>query len=97
MDELSNKINQEIKKSAIYNDYVKLKKTIENDSYLADIKKRLQELKNEVCRTKDNSLINEYYELEKEYKSNSLVKDYLAVKDELNCLLKDIANILSVN
>ena len=97
MDELAQKINEEIKKSNIYKNYVSLKEKIENDSKLVVIKDKLESIKKETCKSRDNKLINEYYELEKEYKNNIIVKEYLKSKEELNDLLKDIVDILSLN
>ena len=97
MEDISLIINNKIKENYVYIKYVELKKKIEEDKDLKSIEDRLNCLKNEVCKNKDNESLDEYYKLEKEYKNHTLVKEYLFYKEELNVLLKDIANILSVN
>ena len=97
MEELSLIINSKIKENYIYKKYIELKEKIENDEALMNIKSELDCLKNEICKSKESSLVDEYYKLEKEYQNHHLVKEYLVYKEELNVLLKDIANILSVN
>ena len=97
MDNLSLKINKEIKNSEVYKKYLALKEKIDNDLYLNKLKKEIEELKSNVCKTKEENLVNRYYETENLYKNNFIVKEYLATKDELEVLLLDIADILSLN
>ena len=97
MEKISAEINKKIKESELYKSYVFFKNVIEEDSYLMAKRNELECLKKDVCISKDEAIVDKYYELEKEYKSHYAVKEYFAVRDELNCLLKDIADILSLN
>ena len=97
MEKIAVKINEEIKESNLYKEYLLLKEKVENDKYLSNLKETMENLKQNICKSKDEELTASFYEVEREYKNNPLVKDYLLVKEELNVLLKDIADILSLN
>ena len=97
MENISLEINKRILDSDLYKKYIFLKKIIEEDDYLKDIKERMDILKKEICASKDDIKIDQYYELEKEYKNSVVVKEYLRIKEELNILFKDIVDILSLN
>lgn len=96
MEKIAQKINEEIKKSYVYQEYLRLNKLIESDDDLISIKKEMSALKGKICKGRDEQLLQEYYELEKQYKNNIMVKEYLRSKEELNDLLKDVVDILSV-
>jgi hypothetical protein len=97
MEELANRINEEIKNSTLYKNYLSLKEKVENDSYLKVMKNELELLKNEICKSKNKDLLDEYYDKEKEYLNNSFVKEYLDIKAQLKELFKEIVDILSLN
>ena len=96
MEEIAENINYQIKSSILYKRYVFLKNEIENDEFLIKTKEKMENLKKEMCKTK-NIECDEYYKLEKEYNSQPVVKEFLCCKDEIYDLLKDIADILSLN
>lgn len=97
MENISLEINKRILDSDLYKKYIFLKKIIEEDDYLKDIKERMDILKKGICASKDDIKTDQYYELEKEYKNSVVVKEYLRIKEELNILFKDIVDILSLN
>ena len=97
MEELANKINEEIRKSALYKNYLLIKNKIESDERLNSKKCELEELKKEICKSKNKDLLDEYYKKEKEYLNNPFVKEYLDLKAELKDLFKEIVDILSLN
>lgn len=97
MEELSKIINHKIKESDLYKEYIFYKNQIDNNEIICKQKEELECLKNRVCKGRKEEDVNEYYKLEKEYKSHLIVKEYLRVKEELYDLLKDIVDILSVN
>ena len=97
MDNIANKINEEIKNSDVYKEYVYYKTSVEKDERLMALKTELDDLKKNVCASRDDRLVDEYYKKENEYKNSPLMKDYMRSKDQLNDLLKDIVDILSLN
>lgn len=97
MEQLADTINKEIKDSFIYKRYLYLKKEIDENKELKSLKDELEKLKNVICKSKDKELVDLYYEKEKSYKKHPLVEEYLCVKEEVNDLLKDIVDILSLN
>lgn len=95
MEELAREINKLIKNSDVYKRYLSCKSSVENDEELNALKIKLEELKKDNCKHKNECLINQYYELEKEYKNNVLVKEYDSVKKEVYELLASVSDILS--
>ncbi len=93
--DIAKEINDSLKNSDVYTRYVICKKNIENNSELIYLRSKLKELKDKNCKLKDEALINEYYDLEKEYKNNILVKEYECAKEEMHSLLCDIGDILT--
>lgn len=97
MEVLAKRINEEIKKSALYKRYCFLKEKVENNKILNEIKMEMELLKKDICQLKNEEKKEKYFVLDNQYKSDVLVKEYLSVKEELNMLLKDISDILSLN
>ena len=97
MEELANQINEEIKGSTLYKNYLLIKEKVESDERLRAIKSELELLKKEICKSKNKELLDEYYAKEKEYLNNPFVKEYLDLKAELKELFKEIVDILSLN
>ena len=95
MDKLAKDINDNIKNSFVYKRYVACKQNVENNIELRELENKMKELKNKNCKDKNDELINEYYEIEKIYKSSVIVKEYQRAKEELYILLSDISDILT--
>ncbi len=94
MEEVAEKINSLIKNSDAYKDYLKYKNIVESDEQLLELKNKLNSMKKKNCKNHDENLVNEYYELEKEYNNNILVKKYNESKENLTLILNDICDIL---
>lgn len=97
MEELSKILNEKIKKSNLYKEYVFYKNQVDSSEMICKQKNELERLKKRICKEKKEEDIDLYYKLEKEYKSNLLVKEYLNIKEQLYDLLKDIVDILALN
>lgn len=97
MEELAGMINEKIKESAIYKEYLFYREKLEKDEGLAELKNKLDEMKKLICKDKDDNMIKQYYELEKCYKSNLVVSSFLKAEEELKSLLGNIVDILSLN
>lgn len=97
MEEIAKKINNQIKSSIEYQEYSRLKNSLKEDTNLNSIKKELEELKQNICSSKNEKLVEVYYLKEQEYKNHYLVKDYLRSQQLLKELFKEIVDILSVN
>ena len=96
MEKISLEINEGIKSSFIYKEYLFWKSKVEADEVLIELKNQIDSLKDVICKTRDNQLIDEYYLKENEYKKNPAVEQYLICKENLNELLKSIVDILSL-
>ena len=96
MKEKAQKINSLIKESKEYQLYKNLKNKIDEDQHLKSLSDRMNSLKKVICKDRNDDLLKEYYDLEKEYKSNPLVADLESVQMDLNNLFKDIVDILSL-
>lgn len=97
MEKTATRLNEEIKNSDVYKEYVHYKSFVENDEKLLSLKRELDELKKSICASHNEDLVDQYYNKEKEYKNSPLMKDYIRSKEQLNDLLKDIVDILSLN
>ena len=97
MEELAQKINKEIKASVEFQEYLFWKDKVESDSYLSKIKEEMDELKKTICKSKNDGLLDKYYEKEKIYRNHPVVKQYLNSKETINGLLRHIVDILSLN
>ena len=95
MHNLAQEINADIKNSNVYKRYLSCKELVENNEELKDLQCQMKLLKDKNCKQRDESLIDDYYILEKRYKSNVLVKEYEKSKNEVYELLKEISDILS--
>ena len=94
MEKIAKEINESIKESEIYKRYLISKEKLDNNKELCLIRNKLELLKKENCRSKEEVLINEYYELEKKYKSHVLVKEYEKNKSDVYDLLLEVCDIL---
>ena len=97
MEELSLIINERIKTSSVYKNYKYFKSVVAENEELSDLRSKMQELKNVICKNRNQNLVDEYYLLEKQYKNNSLIKQYEECKKDLEDLLKEMVDILSLN
>lgn len=97
MEGLAKRINEEIKNSKLYKNYILVKRKVDGDEKLNSLKKELECLKKEICKSKNQELLDTYYAKEQEYFSNPFVKEYSELKAELKDLLTEIVDILSLN
>ncbi len=97
MEQLAKDINNKIKQSNLYKEYLFYKNQVESNEEIIKQKEVLEDLKKKICKDKNENDVEEYYKVEKEYKSNLVVKEYFKSKEELYNLLKDIVDILSLN
>lgn len=96
MEGLAKKINELIKETVAYRRYLEYKNKVECDEYLSDLKNKMMVLKKEMCKGNKQELINDYNKLEIKYKGSILVKEYEKSKEEVEVLLKNITDILSL-
>lgn len=97
MDNLAREINESIKASDLYNRYLICKSNVEKNEELKEFRNLLDSLKETNCKNKNEKLINEYYEIERKYKSHPIVKEYDSLKKEVYELLASVSDILSFN
>lgn len=96
MDKIASDINNLIKNSVQYKNYVCSQNVINKSVELKKLKEKMQELKNTNCKERNDNLINEYYVLEKQYNEDRCVKEYQEARSELYDLIVDICDILSL-
>ena len=81
-------LKKEIENLDIYKEYVSLKMQIEKSEFLNDLKKKINNLKQNLTKNiyneeKHNSLKNEYNEKLNEYNNHPLIQNYNYIKEEL--------------
>lgn len=96
MEEIAGEINRLIKNCKLYKRYLECKNNVESNENLKKLQIKMKELKDVNCKSSNDDLIEEYYELEKIYMSNILVKEYESSKREIYNLLSEISDILSL-
>jgi len=100
LEELLNKVNDEILNEECVKEYFHLKKIIESDQQILDLEKKAQEHQKLMCQNKNN---DEIYFKEKalyekytsELESNPIIQNFNFIKKEVNSLLIDIRDFLS--
>lgn len=95
MEDIAKEINDLIKNSELYNNYLICKKNLEQNRELIELENRLENLKKKNCKNKNEDLINEYYLLEQKYKGHPLVKEFENLKKDVYELLVSVSDILS--
>lgn len=95
MEVLAKEINELIKNSDLYKRYLIYKKNIEDNNDLKELENKMNELKKNNCKNKNQELTDDYYVLEKKYKNNPLVMEYENIKKDMYELLSSISDILT--
>ena len=95
MNKLARNINELILENESVKEYLFLKKEIENDKHLQEVKEKLDLLRKEICKDKSKDS-EEYFNLLQGYKEDEKIKRceqlYLEIKD----LMMNISDILSL-
>lgn len=95
MNKLARNINELILENESVKEYLFLKKEIENDKHLQEVKEKLDILRKEICKDKSKDS-EEYFNLLQGYKEDEKIKRceqlYLEIKD----LMMNISDILSL-
>ena len=94
MDELARQINESIKNSDVYKRYLHNKNCVENNEQLKKIKEEMKLLKEENCKERNEETILKYYDLERVYSGNIVVKEFENSRREFYDLLVDVCDIL---
>ena len=95
LNKLARNINELILENESVKEYLFLKKEIENDKHLQEVKEKLDVLRKEICKDKSKDS-EEYFNLLQGYKEDEKIKRceqlYLEIKD----LMMNISDILSL-
>lgn len=91
----SKDLNLKLKTNAMVEEFLKLRKEIENNNYLKEINDKKEFYKKEYCHSKDLKMKKEYLKYEKEYHDHILVIQYNNVKEDVFDLLNEMSKILS--
>lgn len=95
MNKLARNINELILENESVKEYLFLKKEIENDKHLQEVKEKLDILRKEICKDKSKDS-EEYFNLLQGYKEDEKIQRceqlYLEIKD----LMMNISDILSL-
>lgn len=92
---LAKEINELLITNPIVAEYLSLKKQIEEDKDLISLYSNIDELRKEVCHNKEKDS-EEYYLLLEKYNDDSRVKRFKLLKKEVEELLYQISDILSL-
>jgi len=95
LNNLAKNINELILENESVKEYLFLKKEIENDKELKDLKEKLDVLRKKICKDKAKDS-EEYYKLLEIYKNNEKIKKYEQLYLKIKELMIDISDILSL-
>lgn len=100
IEELLNKVNDEILNEESVKEYFRLKKIIESDEEILNLEKKTQKHQKLMCQNKNYDEIyfkeKELYEkYSSELENNPIVQNFNLIKKEVNSLLIDIRDFLS--
>ena len=95
MNKLAIEINELLLNDRFIKEYLILKKEMENDTYLLNLRSKLDLLRKDICKNKDKDS-SEYYDLLDVYKKDVRVKRYLTLEKEVKEFLLEISDILSL-
>ena len=96
IEELAQKLNQEILGLEVVQEYQKYEKLVLNDEKLKQLKKELKVLQKKIVNQKarqDDDVtktIQEYHEKKEYYENHPLVVNYLYLQNEVNEILQTI-------
>lgn len=104
MTNLASKLNDALKNTNEAKEYFKLKERLKKDSYINELLKVIKQTQDESKQClKNNDLTNYKIKqkslelLKEEFLNNPLVNNYIVCKHELEQLLNQIVDILSVS
>ena len=95
LHKLAKEINDLLLKDKTIQEYLELKKNIENDEKLIGLKNKLDTLRKEICKNKDKDS-EEYYNLLDKYNDDSRIKRLNLLKKEIQEYFVEISDILSL-
>ena len=96
MNNLAKEINELLLKNPTIKEYLMLKKEIEEDKVLQELKNKLDVLRKEICKEKDRDS-EEYFLLLEKYKQNFKIRRFESLKKEIQAYFVEISDILSLN
>ena len=96
LNNLAKEINELLLENPTIKEYLLLKKEIEEDNALQELKKQLDVLRKEICKAKDRDS-EQYFLLLDKYKKNLKIKRFETLKKEIQAYFVEISDILSLN
>ena len=96
MNNLAKEINELLLKNPTIKEYLMLKKEIEEDKVLQELKNKLDVLRKEICKEKDRDS-EDYFLLLDQYKQNFKIRRFESLKKEIQAYFVEISDILSLN
>ena len=85
---ISEEIRKELDDLPLFQEYLVLKKEIDNND-------ELKELKKEILIAKKENRINDHHKLLEQYNNHPLMVNYVATQNEVRDYLKEISDILN--
>ena len=95
MNNLAREINDLLLNNETIKEYLNLKKEIEEDSQLSELKNTLDTLRKDICKNKDKDSENYFLLLDK-YNNDFRIKKLHSLKKEINEYFVEISDILSL-
>ena len=96
LNNLAKEINELLLKNPTIKEYLMLKKEIEEDKVLQELKNKLDVLRKEICKEKDRDS-EDYFLLLDQYKQNFKIRRFESLKKEIQAYFVEISDILSLN
>ena len=93
---LAKEINELLKSDSKVKEYLALKKDVENDTKLEELRTKLDLLRKDICKNKKYENEEEYYKLLQEYKNDKKIIRLEFLQKELYDFFKEISDILNL-
>ena len=101
--DLSLQLKEELLNLPLIKEYNSLAKQVSENKYLSDFETKLKAMQKKLVHLLDNNeqeeyevVLKEYLNAKKEYDNHPLYSNYMTLKEEVNDLLQNIANLISV-
>lgn len=95
LHKLAKEINELLLADKTIQEYLELKKSIDNDESLTNLRNELDILRKEICKNEGMDS-EEYYNLLQRYNEDSRIKRFNSLKKEIQEYFLEISDILSL-
>lgn len=95
LEKVSTLLNENIKETVEYKEYIRNKELLESNSRLKSLRVNLEKLKHLMCTCDDKSIRDEYTSAREEYDSSPLVVNFKISEEKLNVVIRGLIEEIS--